>query len=81
MLSTISDGLRHPAQALASLNTELLKFGRYSDLRVKRHGKLFNVHRSVVCLQPLSAAVDGELKEGKTGVIHLRDVDPDTIEN
>jgi len=40
----------------------MLESGRYSDLTIKCGGKVFKVHRNVVCLQsrPLAAHVDSK---------------------
>ncbi|PQE06300.1 BTB POZ domain protein [Rutstroemia sp. NJR-2017a BBW] len=60
----------------------MLESGRYSDLTIKCGGKVFRVHRNVVCLQskPLAAHVDGVFLEAVTGEINLPDDHPAILE-
>ncbi|KAF8852305.1 hypothetical protein BDZ45DRAFT_749703 [Acephala macrosclerotiorum] len=66
----------------SGLGAAMLKSGRYSDLTIKCRGRVFKVHRNVVCLQskPLAAHVDGEFAEAITGEINLPDDHPQTLE-
>lgn len=50
---------------LHRLNAGLLESGKYSDLTLKTSdGRLYKLHRSIVCLQskPIAACVDGKFK-------------------
>ncbi|PQE31545.1 BTB POZ domain-containing protein [Rutstroemia sp. NJR-2017a WRK4] len=64
------------------LATRMLESGRYSDLTIKCGGKVFRVHRNVVCLQsrPLAAHVDGVFLEAVSGEINLPDDHPAIFE-
>ncbi|KAH8776073.1 hypothetical protein F5882DRAFT_253047, partial [Hyaloscypha sp. PMI_1271] len=63
------------------LTANLLKPGRYSDLNIKRRGKVFKVHCNVVAFQskPLAAAIDGDF-EVRNPSDDLEDHDPNIIE-
>ncbi|TVY27059.1 hypothetical protein LHYA1_G004766, partial [Lachnellula hyalina] len=80
---------------LFPMNADLLESGQYSELTLKTSdGKVYKLHRSVVCLQskPLAAFVDGnfmasekndeltDFKEGITKTIDLKDDDPRTVD-
>lgn len=43
---------------------DLLKTGKYSDMRLVCEGRTFKVHKMVVCLQSpvLAAAIDGQFE-------------------
>ncbi len=49
-----------------ALASDLFSSGRYSDLTIKCQGRVFKVHRAIVCLQskPLAAAIEGGFKVG-----------------
>lgn len=56
--------------------------GEYSDLTVHCGGHDFNVHRNIVCSQSLyfaNVVKEGRWLEGQTGVIGLKEDDPDAV--
>ncbi|TVY20480.1 hypothetical protein LARI1_G001840, partial [Lachnellula arida] len=68
---------------LSPMTAGLLESGKYSDLTLKTSdGKVYQLHRSVVCLQskPLAACVDGNFMEANTKTIDLKDDDPYTVD-
>jgi len=60
----------------------MLSTGRYSDLTINCKGKVFHVHRNIVCLQSksLAACVDGAWLEGINGEIKLVDDEPEIVD-
>ncbi|KAF4633274.1 hypothetical protein G7Y89_g4845 [Cudoniella acicularis] len=63
------------------ITAELFKSKKYGDLTIKCKGREFKVHRAIVCLQykPLAATVGGEFKEATTGVIELKENEPEIV--
>ncbi|KAF1812689.1 hypothetical protein P152DRAFT_397143 [Eremomyces bilateralis CBS 781.70] len=54
---------------------------KYSDLKLKCGGKVFNVHKVIVCTQSevLAAAVDGTFKESTTNEVEVTEFDAQTL--
>ncbi|KAL7929631.1 BTB/POZ protein [Trichoderma chlorosporum] len=59
----------------------MMRSGKFSDLTLICQGKEFKIHKVVACPQSpvFSAAVSGEFKESKTGVIEIELFDSETV--
>ncbi|KAL1955400.1 hypothetical protein VTO42DRAFT_8620 [Malbranchea cinnamomea] len=69
------------ATSRAGILKDLLRYGKYSDFTLTCGGRVFHVHRAVVCPQSpfFEAAVNGNFAEAHSKNVTLHE-DPETIE-
>ncbi|CAG8976641.1 hypothetical protein HYALB_00002157 [Hymenoscyphus albidus] len=68
--------------SLLSTISSLRSDDKYTDLEIRCQGKVFNVHKAIVCKQVefFAACVDGNFQESQTGVIEMKEDIPEIVD-